>query len=719
MGLWLAFVGIAVWLQTRHTDFPPIYDALGYFEKAKNFWERLSVDKLFNPFSLEPVFRPPGTILLSYPFGFDVDYRPFYFRSVFIPVFCFAFALCIAGYSRNLNTKGRWNLAFLAASLTALPLFYYFELAEGFPAPSHWGLVDNFLAGVLALSAAACIMCLRTFSRKWLLAMVLLSSFAILIKPAGFVGMALITASWFFMMILRMRHPREGDPAAGVIKHHFFFGLGLAGIINGIVLVVSLKTHYLGLRSLAVGAQNVAIMRAELGEYLSQIPNLLQSAYGFVLPAGLFLILILALRHPRRLVLNGEDKRDYAAIHLLLAAILCAGIGVWFWLFGSGGVTQVRYLAPFALMSLVLVTPLLLRIIDRLKTAGTVVYRIVCIAPVLNMGLLLIQDNPLPAWQHLTGVNLSVRKSSSVVKQAHDLMDIARVENRSFQIYTLKHDIDDAVFTAVAGYRALIEASLPTFHMQRPIDWIRPTAIRIAEILQSDYVLFDPVFDSSSRNELLKQNPVLSFDAEFRLFAAWFTDLSIDKGIEIFADSPTYRLVRIVDRRKLKAGLDDLRRAHSWREAFINENLDTWWSKDQLAEFVRNRNISTTQIHFRDQFCIHAIAADWISGGVYVKLNVWWEKLQEPDGTPWLLKIDAVNDRGDALVSKQIELSQEKPENNYRTVRFDTLQFAVPRARGIHRIAIGICRYNPVDEQLDADAGSRDRDNHRVLIPIR
>jgi hypothetical protein len=715
---WLIFVATTVWLHARRTDFPPIYDALSYFEKAKNFWGHLATGKFFNPFNLEPTFRPPGTILLSYPFGFDIDYRPFYFRSVFVPLLCLAVAACMAGYSRRSTTTERWNLAFLALLLTTLPLFYHFEIALGFPGPGLWGLVDNFLAGMLALAAGACVLYVQTLSRKWLVTMIALAAFAVLIKPSGALVMTLIAASWLFVMVLRLRHPLPSDPAAGIMRRRIFFGLALAGIIYGAVLAVSLSTRYLDYHGLAQGALNIAIMKAELQFSLRQFINLVHTSYGFVLPVGVVLIVLLALRYPRQLGLSRENERDYMAVYLSFTAVGCTIVGLWFWLDVSGGVTQVRYLAPFTFVALVLATPLGLRIVGQLRTPGTVAFRVLCIAPVLNMGLLLIQNDPSAAWQHLTGVNLSVGKSSAIIRQANDLIETARANGKSAFLYTLTHDIDDAVFSGVAEYRRLVESPEPTIYIRRPVDWSRPTAIRIPEILKSDYVLFDPVRDDSAISALLNQRDIRSFDAESQVFAAWFSRISIDKGVEVVADSPTNRLVRVSDPAKLKASLDELKKAHTWRDEFIDSNLSEWWSKDQLAEFARSRGFPTMQINYRDLFRVHAVTADWLAGHTAVKLRVWWEPLREPDGFPWFLFIHSVNDHGEIIVNNKIELSRGRPEDAECSLRFDELLFAVPRGRGIHRVAVGIFRPQPIDEQLAADAGPRDWDNRRVLIPI-
>ena len=151
----LALVGTSTWRHTQETDQPPVHDAFTYYLKAHNFWANLSSAKGVNPLNLEPTFRPPGTVLMAYPFGFDPDYRNFYFRSIFLPIALLVAGVVVAGYGRDLSNRSKWYLALIAAFLTTLPAFYDFEVAPGFAVPSHWGLVDNFLGGMAALAAGA------------------------------------------------------------------------------------------------------------------------------------------------------------------------------------------------------------------------------------------------------------------------------------------------------------------------------------------------------------------------------------------------------------------------------------------------------------------------------------------------------------------------------------------------------------------------------------
>src|SRR2546421_12775539 len=69
----LLVLALAVWFRVSVSKMPPLYDALSYAEKANYFWAAVRQGHWFNPLNIEPVIRPPGTILFSYPLGWTSD----------------------------------------------------------------------------------------------------------------------------------------------------------------------------------------------------------------------------------------------------------------------------------------------------------------------------------------------------------------------------------------------------------------------------------------------------------------------------------------------------------------------------------------------------------------------------------------------------------------------------------------------------------------------
>jgi len=123
----LTVLGVAVFSHVSLSQQPPSQDAVQYFVKAKNFWDSISQRKWFNPLNIEPTFRPPGTIVVSYPFGFSEGFHGYYFRSIFLPIVLFVFALWIAAKPSCSTLKSKWLLVSLCLAFSTLPLFYHFE----------------------------------------------------------------------------------------------------------------------------------------------------------------------------------------------------------------------------------------------------------------------------------------------------------------------------------------------------------------------------------------------------------------------------------------------------------------------------------------------------------------------------------------------------------------------------------------------------------------
>jgi hypothetical protein len=94
-------LGLGIWLHTRATTQPPLGDAFSYYAKAYYFWADWRGGQGFHPFDIWPFFRPPGTVLMSYPFGFNADPQWFFFRSVFFPAILMLLAAVIVSHRPN------------------------------------------------------------------------------------------------------------------------------------------------------------------------------------------------------------------------------------------------------------------------------------------------------------------------------------------------------------------------------------------------------------------------------------------------------------------------------------------------------------------------------------------------------------------------------------------------------------------------------------------
>jgi hypothetical protein len=565
---WLGFLGLAIWRHVEPTQQPLVYDAITYYQKAFSFWHAFHSGRFFNPLNLDPAVRPPGTVLMSYPFGFDADPRGLFFRSIFFPAALFVLAALIVAYQVSSSWPARWRAALWSVFFSTPSIVYWFAVIPYHPTPSYWGCVDNFLSGVAALSAAAAWRSATKRSLPWFVAAGVTSSLCILIKPSGALVAAIVglMCALFCLAVYRDALPAERTS----VGRRLLSGLLLIGAIDASVMAASLSSKYLSHQSMAWGEAAIAVVRTELRAPISALLTIAHQGpgYGFLLWT-VFAVLIIACGSMRTSAKAAPWPSTALAVAALVAAIVALAAGLWFWLDIGGGVI-IRYGMPFFMMAAVWTIPPLLhqwRSAPRLLTAGMT---IVMLAATINLALLLAQRDPPAAWQDGTGVSLSAGSSFGPMPQFQRFVDAPRA--RPTLVYSLQSDEADRILTTMIYVQQMSHPELPALGIARPRDWVRPTTYHLDEMTASDYLLFHPQLDPGARETALGVVVVPSFAAEQAAFIAWATELTPTDGVDVVVDTPEARIIRIRDRASFRAALLRLVSRHRWRATFIDAN---------------------------------------------------------------------------------------------------------------------------------------------------
>jgi hypothetical protein len=524
---------------------------------------------------------------MAYPFGFDPDYRSFYFRSIFLPIALLVAGVVVAGYGRDLSNRSKWYLALIAAFLTTLPAFYDFEVAPGFSVPSHWGLVDNFLGGMAALAAGASVRSIARQSTGWLIAAALVSSFCLLIKPSGAFVMAFVGLVWLGLAMLRLRSASPYPETRSRMLRWIVRGAIIFAVTDLIVLAASFSSSYLSRGNLEFGNAAIVVMRSDLRLTWRAFQGMVHTGLGYALVAWLVLTALLVVRHLRRLRADSSAPWNRQMLcALALASCVTLAFGVWFWLFGTGGVYQVRYFIPFALMALIFAVPVMIRSIPAMSRWEVIVLSIPMAAAIVNMGLLLAQREPSIEWQKWAGVNLSSRSKDAVAAQAQSFINAIKRDGRDVVLYSMPQNVTDSEFQAVINYTQIANPPVPTVSIHRPVDWHRPSAYRINEMLGSDYWLFEPMRDRDMINVTLATPAIDQFYLERPVFQAWATDLTESDGVAVFSETPRARVLRITDPERLALALDKLIEGRAWRPAFYAVNPKRRWKRKESCQRI-------------------------------------------------------------------------------------------------------------------------------------
>jgi hypothetical protein len=557
VGAWLALIGAAIWSYAAVEVEPPVWDVLTYAMKASNFWEAVAQGRFFNPLDLQPIVRPPGTILVSYPFGFSHAFTAFYFRSVYLPILLLAAAVYIACHRRDADRRASWATAVIALALCGMPILYQFE-GGVLPAVNLWGLVDTFMAGVAAISVAAAVRSVRMLSPGWAIASATAAALCLMIKPAGLLVMALVGATW--LILIGFSIGWKPGLLVGKPELRRFVAIGSVGaaIICGLAVFASFSSAYLSADTFAWGERALAVLHKDFATSLNLdlIRVMTQRSLGYVIPPLMAVGLILAL--------STGGERGHA-----VAATLCLGAGVWFWLIDTD-LSQVRYFLPFASMTFVIVAPSLVERTRSLPTAVSATLSFFILTPTIAATILILLPQPPVAWQRALYLNLSAGTYRAENKQGAEFLEMVQHEGAR-TVYMLTLAPPAQKFAAVVDYWTYFDPQRVRTAIRLPVDWSRSTTYRLNEIGQADFVLFELPLDDASRRSVLQQTTANDFAAETRLIQAWFSTLGADDGVAIVSET-RLRLLRVVDRERFRLSLDRLRHAYDWRPVFLEAN---------------------------------------------------------------------------------------------------------------------------------------------------
>jgi hypothetical protein len=708
-------LGVVLFHHVSLSSQAPIWDALGYAQKGKNFWDAIRDGKWFNPLNLEPSYRPPANVLMSYPFGFSENPHGFYFRSIFIPVVLFLSALWIIASPGCTRPGDRWLLMSLCLAFSTMPLFYHFERNASFWSPGYWGLVDNFLASMAALAIALTVRGVKGGSYSFTFVGIVASSFCLLVKPVGAVVMGLIFFVWAVNSFAQYR------PLHGGLKHNDkgqrYMIVSACGfiVIYGTVVLLSFGSHYLSSYNIAFGKRAVELLREEwaVRNWWATLRMQIRFSFGWHWIAFVFGIcgvsLWLRFRRPHKWYI--ERIGSIGFIDLLSAAgVLLTGI--WFWTVASGNL-EIRYFFPFALMGITVIFPRIIFICTAISVRFRKVMCGLLLFPFAMLFLLLIPNNAPFSFQHILGVNLTSGSLGEEVKQAESLVDHARLEKKDLVVYLLTVANPAGVFAGVGWYAKMLKPSQYSFGFTTSVDWEKGSAIRFSDIISSDYLAFEPMADSAMRKAILGRHEVSDLWSEQQLFRAWLTGAGEMSGLKTESET-SLRLVKIVDKVRLEDSLMRLKKTYRWRKAFLDANPVKWISGERVESLISDNKRELRDIRFGEAFLLMGLSTEDTGDGL--KLNIVWKSLKEQP-LRYINFVHLVDSAGMILAQADYIQDGAKRVVGKGTTWHDVVM--IPKAKLIGAEAIGIGIYLPPDEFLIADQGPRDWNGRRLLIRVK
>ncbi|MFO1311883.1 MAG: hypothetical protein U1F41_07405 [Burkholderiales bacterium] len=683
---WTAFLAVSLWQHALASVQPPWGDGVGYLWKAASFWNAVQQGTLFNPLDLFPTVRPPGTILMSYPFGMTADFRGYHFRSVFLPLLCTVLAVYVAGGTENAK-RHPWQVAGYALLLSSLPMFYWLDRNDARSFNNGWGMVDGFQAGIAALAGAAIVRSIAKRSLGWLALAAFLASFTFFVKQSGMMLMGLLGLAWLIVLGFERRlAPQDAPP----VPRYLVGGMLVFAAIYGTVVALALSSAYLS-RSNFNWAMNALDLYRGIAPEVSI--RFFHRASGEL--AAVWMLAVAALFAARFGDLLHEDRLSAArALGLATGALVIWLLGVWYWIFAQAGGNQIRYFYPFMLMGAICAVPAVLSAWPQSRRWIRGALLVACIASAANIGLMLSAgDSPPHRWQDLTGVNVSVGHDREEVANAHALLAQVRASGKDAQVYFTPIGGTPQTYVFVGIHEKIVHPGLPGFKAVSPMDWDRGFVVRTAEIADSDYIVTRKLENRPAESRFAaKAFP--TFEAEMGAFDGWLSTLDARAGVETFWDGRVLRVLRVTDRGKLSAAIAGFVAQHEWRPEFAaaNRPAPAAWTDAQGAA-ADLRSPATGPVTFEDAYVVHAIASRAVDGGVTV--DVWWEEIRhDPANDRRYLFLHLIDAKGAIVQGTHIPLFPYEPPSADRRWRYATTTFhnVLPNP-SIRALAFGI--YEP------------------------
>lgn len=606
VAIWLAIVGCEIWFHAASATEPPVWDALSYSMKSKGFWDAIGAGHAFNPFSIEPSVRPPGVVLVSYPFGFSESFAGFYFRTNFVPALLLALSVLVVGWANQAVRNSPLVVAGMSICIAGLPTVFQFQVAfEEISSAGFWGLVDNFITAVAALAAASLVAAAMLRSWKWVALAAGLAGFCLWIKPAGLLVMACMFSAW--ACLAGREIARDRKLGSWILKSLFAFVLAYA-VAGGAAFLSPYFSH----ANAELGSRAVEILQSEYpwSFNLSVVAERLHVGTGWGVAATI--VLGLAAAAVRR-----EQRWT------VLAAAVTLASGAWFWLLFAD-VMQVRYFLPFALMAAVFLLPSVIDSISRRPAFAQGVLVVTLCLPALASTAAATMSRPSKDVQRVLGVNLTSNAFAAEGRLASDVLeDAKRREIRTPRIYVCSNSGPLRSFSAAIEYSRVIGKAGTKGAVSVPFDWSRGSAFRLDEILSADYIACDHAermgrsmrgcrtagqdmlvgceIDSSGRTENgPRREDVLSFADEQRVVRDWLSVLGSESGVEVIARG-SVNLIRVASRGTFELAVSDFASRFNWRQIASDGYTARWWTEEDLAAESGRSPVGALGIPFRDE----------------------------------------------------------------------------------------------------------------------
>ena len=565
----ISVISAGVYRKAYSAKIPPVFDAFSYYAKAFNVWKEVQAGNPERVFSAAPTARPPGTVLLSAPFGLrdaQHDFKSFLFHSIMVPVWVWGTAAALLLIPATRGLSGAWLTASAIGSLMSIPMFYQMEWTEGIARSYSWGFQDAGLAAVAALGLALMLASVRPSATWMSLFGGLLAAWTIFVKPAGLLLMPLICGQWLVAFVIHhwplTRTWRQADRR---LRRYAIATIAALPALFVTAAWISFHSPYLSDETwqAATKARDVLLQLTsnwKLADYLGQT----RWPMGYLWSVVLALCLVWSLVGALRLLLRRGTCTDWFLVYALVGF---SGGVVW-WARMAGPLD--RYLFPFLLCFFLAVFPLLYATLQRKlpPSAKSILAGCLFVAP-LTLAVLVSLKAPPESMQRFFRINLTSGGFEDCVQTAETLLAHVDSPEGIIRLYKPDQSWISGFVDACLMIRELEDERTPNLEIRAPLDWNRPLMVRRADLRASDFILFERL---KNPNAVLERKSLPNGHAEIESLTAWLGQLTPAEGIQSLQQQGRLCLLKISDTAKLENAFNRWMDEREFRPEFYAEN---------------------------------------------------------------------------------------------------------------------------------------------------
>jgi hypothetical protein len=404
-------------------------------------------------------------------------------------------------------------------------------------------------------------------------------------------------------------------------------------------------------------------------------------------------------------------------LKLLLAAAVSV-VGAFFWL-AYAELSQVRYFYPFAFVSLMLSAIFLLDAL-RGRTAPYTRLLIYGSGAMLFGSLMAMLYFPKidTSWQQRFGVNLNSSSSHEERHLADMLLREAKTAARDLNVYAMDTSPDFASIQSASLVTKVLKPTESGFTVTYPVDWRRPAAVLLKDLVFSDYILYHPITNGPYRNSLLTIHEIGNFPTEVATISAWLTQANDESGLK---EVTTGRcaIKQVVSPLLFEESVEKWAATYNWPDTFKSENSGFFNNAERASVSSRqgqNGVRGATEI-FDHTIAIDNVEVETVSPLIF---GVDWRALPGPVPDGLFFFVHVLDGSGKIIAMGQFPLnSQVSPERNPTVSQHTNLKTYTDATSGTLRYGFGIFQGPHAEKLLTPDPAGADFAGNRVVREVK